>query len=131
MSNKSTELVILTRTHCNCCALLQDLVYKGIIKVVYDRGFALQSKAILVESVTTVAQVIQHATEAFNLIGVPEDYALEERDILVGSQLYKCMAIAGSYNILCSKPITVLNRNSIAKKTELWLTRILHGVSTR
>ena len=63
-------------------------MYKGIIKVIYDRGFALQSKAVLVESVTTVAQVIQHATEAFNLLGAPDDYALEERDILGGSEYY-------------------------------------------
>lgn len=66
--------------------LLQDLIYKGIIKVVYDSGFALQSKAVLVESVTTVAQVIQHVAQAFNLKGHPDDYAIEERDILAGSQ---------------------------------------------
>ena len=65
-------------------------MYKGIIKVVYDRGFALQSKAVLVESTTTVAQVVQHATQALNLAGAPDDYALEERDIIAGS---KCVPV--------------------------------------
>jgi len=62
------------------------LIYKGIIKVVYDRGFALQSKAVLVESTTTVAEVVQHVTQALNLMGGADDYALEERDILAGSE---------------------------------------------
>ena len=53
--------------------------------MVHDSGFALQSKAVLVESTTTVAHVVQQATEAFNLPGGPDDYALEERDILAGS----------------------------------------------
>lgn len=61
-------------------------MYKGVIKVIYDRGFALQSKAVLVESTTTISQVIEYATEALNLPGGPDDYALEERDILAGSQ---------------------------------------------
>ena len=72
-------------------------MYKGIIKVVYDRGFALQSKAVLVESTTTVAQVIQHATEVLNLVGVPDDYALEERDILAGSKcVHACVYVCCS-----------------------------------
>ena len=70
--------------------ILQDLVYKGIIKVVYDRGFALQTKAVLVESTTSVAQVVQHTIEALNLPGGSDDYALEERDILAGS---KCVCV--------------------------------------
>lgn len=51
----------------------------------HDSGYALQSKTVLVESTTTVAQVVEKATEAFNLMGGADDYALEERDILAGS----------------------------------------------
>lgn len=100
--------------------------------MIYDRGFALQSKAVLVESTTTVEQVVQHVTDAFNLIGGPDDYALEERDILAGSQ---CSCVYVSYwTLQCcilpfSKPTVSLNRNPIAKKTELWLTRVLYRVS--
>ena len=58
--------------------------------MVHDSGFALQSKAVLVESTTTVAEVVQQATEAFNLVGGADDHALEERDILAGSQ-FNCV----------------------------------------
>lgn len=76
-------------------------MYKGIIKVVYDRGFALQSKAVLVESITTVAQVVQHATQALNLAGTPDDYALEERDILAGSKCVSaCLCVHAHVHVL-------------------------------
>ena len=61
-------------------------MYKGIINVVYDSGYALQSKAVLVESITTVAQVIEQVVEALKLLGGPDNYALEERDALSGSE---------------------------------------------
>lgn len=54
--------------------------------MIYDSGFALQSKAVLVESTTTVAEVVQQVTQALNLIGGANGYALEERDILAGSE---------------------------------------------
>ena len=61
-------------------------MYKGILNVVYDSGYALQSKAVLVESVTTVAEVIEQVVEALQLLGGSENYALEERDVLSGSK---------------------------------------------
>lgn len=63
---------------------LQDLVYKGIIKVTYDRGYALQTKSLLVESTTTVAEAVVQLFRALGLRGAPVDYALEERNIMTG-----------------------------------------------
>jgi len=39
-----------------------------------------------VESVTTVAEVIEQVVDGLKLIGGPDNYALEERDVLSGSE---------------------------------------------
>ena len=59
-------------------------MYKGIIKVTYDRGYALQTKSLLVESTTTVAEAVVQLFRALGLRGAPVDYALEERNIMTG-----------------------------------------------
>ena len=50
----------------------------------YDRGYALQTKSILVESNTTAAEVVEQLSEALGLRGTSSDYALEERNIMTG-----------------------------------------------
>ena len=64
--------------------MLQDLVYKGIVKVTYDRGYALQTKSLLMENTTTTAEAVVQLFEALGLRGSPSDYALEERNIVTG-----------------------------------------------
>lgn len=64
--------------------LSQDLVYKGVIKVNYDRGYALQTKSLLLENVTTAAEAVEQLFDALGLRGSPTDYALEEHNALTG-----------------------------------------------
>ena len=52
----------------------------------YDRGYALQTKSILVESNTTAAEVVEQLSEALGLRGTPSDYALEERNVMTGGK---------------------------------------------
>ena len=66
---------------------LQDLVYKGIVKVTYDRGYALQTKSLLMENTTTTADAVVQLFEALGLRGSPSDYALEERNIVTGGKI--------------------------------------------
>lgn len=65
---------------------LQDLVYKGIVKVTYDRGYAMQTKSLLLENTTTAADAIVQLFDALGLRGSPSDYALEERNIVTGGK---------------------------------------------
>ena len=64
--------------------LQKDLVFKGIVKVTYDRGYALQTKSLLLENVTTSSQAVEQLFEALGLRGDPKDYALEERNVVTG-----------------------------------------------
>ncbi len=66
----------------------QDLVYKGVIKVTYDRGYALQTKSLLVENVTTAAEAVEKLFDALGLRGNPFDYALEEHNLMTGGTKY-------------------------------------------
>ena len=59
-------------------------MYKGIVKVTYDRGYALQTKSLLMENTTTTADAVVQLFEALGLRGSPSDYALEERNIVTG-----------------------------------------------
>ena len=59
-------------------------MYKGIVKVTYDRGYAIQTKSLLLENTTTADEAIEQLFEALGLPGNPKDYALEERNILTG-----------------------------------------------
>jgi len=67
-----------------CCT--QDLVYKGIVKVTYDRGYAIQTKSLLLENTTTCDEAIAQLYEALGLPGNPKDYALEERNVMTGGK---------------------------------------------
>lgn len=60
----------------------QDLVYKGVLKVTYDRGYVLQTKSVLTESTSTVEEVIDQLIDALGLTGSCDDYVLEERNLL-------------------------------------------------
>lgn len=73
---------------CQCFVLLflQDLLYKGIVKVTYDRGYALQTKSLLLENTTTAADAVVQLFDALGLRGSPSDYALEERNIVTGGE---------------------------------------------
>lgn len=62
----------------------QDLVYKGIVRVTYDRGYALHTKSLLLENTTTAIQAVEQLFEALGLRGKPKDYALEERNTVTG-----------------------------------------------
>ena len=62
----------------------KDLIYKGVVKVTYDRGYALQTKSLLLESTTTAAEAVEMLFDALGLRGSPTDYALEERNIMTG-----------------------------------------------
>lgn len=62
----------------------KDLVYKGVVKVSYDRGYALQTKSLLVKSSTTASEVVEQLFDALGLRGSPTDYALEEHNTRTG-----------------------------------------------
>lgn len=62
-------------------------MYKGIVKVTYDRGYALQTKSLLLHSTTTSSQAVEQLFQALGLRGSPTDYALEERNVLTGGEL--------------------------------------------
>lgn len=59
-------------------------MYKGIVKVTYDRGYALQTKSLLLKNTTTTREAVEQLFEALGLRGNPKDYALEERNVLTG-----------------------------------------------
>ena len=63
------------------------MVYKGVLKVTYDRGYALQTKSLLVENSTTSGDVVDQLYDAFRLKGNPTDFALEECNLMTGSEL--------------------------------------------
>lgn len=71
-----------------CCVLfiLKDLVYKGVLKVTYDRGFVLQTKSVLTESTSNVVEVIEQLIDALGLTGSCEDYVLEERNLMTSGK---------------------------------------------
>ena len=64
--------------------ILQDLMYKGVVKVTYDRGYATQTKSLLLESTTTAAETVAQLFHSLGLRGTPMDYALEERNVRTG-----------------------------------------------
>ncbi|XP_064382815.1 uncharacterized protein LOC135331544 [Halichondria panicea] len=70
----------------------KDLVYKGVVKVTYDRGYALQTKSLLVENVTTTSEAVEQLFDALGLRGNPSDYAMEEHNLMTG----EIRAVAGS-----------------------------------
>ncbi len=76
--------VVLWQLHSQCCFALQDLVYKGVVKVTYDRGYALQTKSLLVENVTTASEAVEQLFDALGLRGNPSDYAMEEQNLMTG-----------------------------------------------
>lgn len=57
------------------------------MKVTYDRGYAIQTKSLLLENTTTADEAIEQLFEALGLPGNPKDYALEERNIMTGGEL--------------------------------------------
>ena len=59
-------------------------MYKGVIKVTYDRGYAVQTKSLLLESTTTAAETVAQLIEGLGLRGTSADYALEERNKRTG-----------------------------------------------
>ena len=61
-------------------------MYKGVVKVTYDRGYAVQTKSLLLESTTTAAEAVEQLFDALGLRGSPTDYALEEQDIMSGGR---------------------------------------------
>ncbi len=66
--------------------LPQDLSYKGVVKVTHDRGYALQTKSLLLESTTTSAEAVEQLFDCLGLRGSPSDYALEERNLMTGGK---------------------------------------------
>lgn len=54
----------------------------------YDRGYALQTKSLLVGSDTTAEEVIDQLIDALGLTGSPDDYILEERNHLTQGTVY-------------------------------------------
>ena len=59
-------------------------MYKGVVKVTYDRGFAVQTKSLLLESTTTATETVAQLFHGLGLRGTPMDYALEERNVRTG-----------------------------------------------
>ena len=59
-------------------------MYKGVVKVTYDRGYAVQTKSLLLESTTTAMETLVQLIEGLGLRGTPADYALEERNKRTG-----------------------------------------------
>lgn len=62
-------------------------MYKGIVKVTYDRGYALQTKSLLLQNTTTAFEAVEQLIDALGLRGSPSDYALEERNVVTGGEL--------------------------------------------
>ena len=62
----------------------QDLMYKGVVKVTYDRGYAVQTKSLLLESTTTASETVAQLIQGLELRGTPLDYALEEKNTRTG-----------------------------------------------
>lgn len=58
----------------------QDLVYRGVIRITYDRGYAIQTKSMLVGSDSVTEDLIRQLIEVLGLSGKPEEYVLEERN---------------------------------------------------
>ena len=85
-------------SHC----LLQDLVYKGIVKVTYDRGYALQTKSLLLENTTTAADAVVQLFDALGLRGKPTDYALEEHNIMTGGETRSMMQKVPDSQLHCN-----------------------------
>ena len=52
----------------------------------YDRGYALQTKSLLVKSSTTASEVVEQLFDALGLRGSPTDYALEEHNTRTGGK---------------------------------------------
>jgi len=71
----------------------KDLAFKGVLKVSYDRGYAMQTKSLLVESTTTASEVVEQLFDALGLRGSPTDYALEERNIMTGGIIMNAIII--------------------------------------
>ena len=69
---------ILKNSYHHWLFLLQDLVYKGVIKFSYDRGYAVQTKSMLVGSDMTTDGVIDQLIDSLGLTGEVEDYELRE-----------------------------------------------------
>lgn len=59
-------------------------MYKGVLKVNYDRGYALQTKSLLLENITTAPEAVEMLFDALGLRGNPSDYALEEHNAMTG-----------------------------------------------
>ena len=57
-------------------------MYKGVLKITYDRGYVLQTKSVLTESNSTVEEVIDQLIDALGLTGSCDDYVLEERNLI-------------------------------------------------
>ena len=75
------------------CTNLQDLVYKGVLKITYDRGYVLQTKSVLTESNSTVEEVIDQLIDALGLTGSCDDYVLEERNLITnGIEYYRTLS---------------------------------------
>ena len=77
-------------------------MYKGIVKVTYDRGYALQTKSLLLQNTTTAYEAVEQLFDALGLRGSPTDYALEERNVLTGGTKIICgniivQAFAGTF----------------------------------
>ena len=70
--------------------ILQDLKYKGILKITYDRGYAVQTKSMLVESTTTAIELIEQLIDTLGLTGGAEDYVLEERNLMTSGESGNC-----------------------------------------
>ena len=61
-------------------------MYKGVLRVTYDRGYALQAKSLLLENTTTAAEAVEQLFESLGLRGSPNDYALEEHNAMTGGR---------------------------------------------
>jgi 2C-methyl-D-erythritol 2,4-cyclodiphosphate synthase len=59
-----------------------NLIYRGILKVTYDRGYAIQTKSMLVGSDSTAEDLIEQLIDSLGLTGSAEDYILEERNYM-------------------------------------------------
>ena len=68
-------------------------MYKGVVKVTYDRGYVTQTKSLLLESTTTASETVAQLVQGLGLRGMPTDYALEERNKRTGGtcvHVYMC-----------------------------------------
>ena len=122
-SSFKVTLARITRIHDTNSIILQDLKYKGILKITYDRGYAVQTKSMLVESTTTAMELIEQLIDTLGLTGGAEDYVLEERNLMTNGEL-SILLTSYVLHLVQVWPLTGLDESIMYKNYTLFFIKI-------